>query len=396
MNFNYYLSPYKKKNGTQLIRLKIETSQTDVQYLETGISIKKTQWDSNKRKIKKHALEEQLNNSLTAQMAEVQKVYYGNTGVSARRLLSLIKNRQKLASMSFVDFYKNYINEKKTEGKIRTAISQQKSLNKFKSFAGNAIFSDLTMDLLRDYEKNMLKKGNKTNTIALNIENLKKVMNLAEKQGLINENNIKFYKTKRENSEKNALTIEEIEKLSNIDLPSGRKGMIVARDIFLISFYTAGMRFSDVCKLKWSNISNNHIVYVMSKSRGRSGSKRTVPLNSSSMALLNKYKGRNDTFIFPPLYGWETKTQEEIENRIMSKNQMLNVSLKLMDKKLGLGKSLSFHMAKHSFADFAVKNNTNLLLTSKLLGHTKLSTTQHYLKDFYNKEQVDEMNRLFG
>jgi site-specific recombinase XerD len=80
----------------------------------------------------------------------------------------------------------------------------------------------------------------------------------------------------------------------------------------------------------------------------------------------------------------------------MSKNQMLNVSLKLLDKKLGLEKSLSFHMAKHSFADFAVKNNTNLLLTSKLLGHTKLSTTQHYLKDFYNKEQVDEMNRLFG
>ena len=152
----------------------METSQTDVQYLETGISVKKTQWDSNKKKIKRHALEEQLNNSLTALMTEVQKIYYGNTGVSAKRLLTLIKNRQKHASMSFVDFYQNYVNEKKTEGKIRTALSQQKSLDKFKSFAGNAIFSDSTMDLLRDYEKSMLKKGNKTNTIALNIENLKK------------------------------------------------------------------------------------------------------------------------------------------------------------------------------------------------------------------------------
>ena len=90
--------------------------------------------------------------------------------------------------MSFVDFFQNYIDEKKVEGKIRTAISQQKSLDKFSSFAWNVIFSDLTVDLLRDYEKSILKRGNKTNTIALNIENPKKVMNLIKKQGLLNEN----------------------------------------------------------------------------------------------------------------------------------------------------------------------------------------------------------------
>ncbi len=53
------------------------------------------------------------------------------------------------------------------------------------------------------------------------------------------------------------------------------------------------------------------------------------------------------------------------------------------------------HLTKHSFADFAVKNNKGLLMISKLLGHTKLSTTQNYLKDFYQKEGTDEMNRLF-
>lgn len=42
MNFNYYLSSYIKKNRTQLIRLKLETSQNDVQYLDSEISVKKT------------------------------------------------------------------------------------------------------------------------------------------------------------------------------------------------------------------------------------------------------------------------------------------------------------------------------------------------------------------
>jgi len=396
MNFNFYLSSYIKKNGTQLIRLKLETSQKDVQYLDTGITIKKNQWDLNKRKIKKHVLEEQLNGSLLSMLNEVQKLYYENAGVSAKRLVKLIKNRQRFSSMSFVDYYQNYIEEKKLEGKVRTAISQQKSLDKFKAFAGNTAFSEVTIELVRDYQKDMLIKGNKTNTISLNIDNLKKVMNLAENQGLIINNTIKSYKTKREHSEKQFLTVQEIDTLSQHNLLAGRKGMLVARDIFLFSFYAAGMRFSDVCKLKWSNISGNYIVYVMSKSKERAGSKRTVPLNNSSLEILKKYEGRNATFIFPPLYGWENKSNEEIETRIMSKNQMLNVSLKLLDKRLGLGKSLSFHMAKHSFADFAVKNNTNVLMASKLLGHTKLSTTQYYLKDFYQKEEAEEMHRLFG
>ena len=52
MNFNYYLSTYLKKNGTQLIRLKIETSKKDVQYIDSGISVLKNQWDDKKKKIK--------------------------------------------------------------------------------------------------------------------------------------------------------------------------------------------------------------------------------------------------------------------------------------------------------------------------------------------------------
>ena len=65
-------------------------------------------------------------------------------------------------------------------------------------------------------------------------------------------------------------------------------------------------------------------------------------------------------------------------------------------EKCNINKSISMHMAKHSFADYAVKNDVGLLMISKLLGHTKLSTTQHYLKDFYHKEQSDTMNELFS
>ena len=54
------------------------------------------------------------------------------------------------------------------------------------------------------------------------------------------------------------------------------------------------------------------------------------------------------------------------------------------------------HIAKHSFTDYAVKSDVDLLMISKLLGHTKLATTEHYLKDFYQKEQSEVIKKMFG
>ena len=165
--------------------------------------------------------------------------------------------------------------------------------------------------------------------------------------------------------------------------------------MFLFSFYSAGMRYSDVCGLKWSNISGNDIVYTMSKSRDRSGGKRTVPLNQKSKDILDKYKGNDDFYIFPPLYKCEGFSTYEIERKLHQNNAKINRALRSLGKKIGLNFNLSMHIAKHTFADYAVKNGVGILILSKLLGHTNLSTTQSYLKDFYNKEESDTLNDLF-
>jgi len=396
MNFNYYLSHYIKKNGTQMIRLKMETSKKDVQYLDSGISIRKNQWDDRKKKVKRHPIEEKLNANLQSLMVSVQQLYYSNKGVSAKRLHFLYKNNKKYDSSSFLDFYQQIVDEAKLKGKIRTANTQQKYVEKLKKFSSHVSFSDLSVQFAKDYEKWMLEKGNKINTVASNFKSMYAVLNKAMKMGIIKENPIRGYTIVTENVQKDSLTFEEITKLSELEIPTRFKGMIKARDMFLFSFYTAGMRFSDICKLQWTNILGNEIVYTMGKSRTRAGAKRTLPLTPKAIAILERYKGKNNTYIFPPLYGIDAKDGEKIEYKLFIANNAINRSLRIVCKKAKIEKWVNMHMAKHSFADFAVKNDTGLLMISKLLGHTKLSTTQYYLKDFYQKEQTDEMNRLFG
>lgn len=100
--------------------------------------------------------------------------------------------------------------------------------------------------------------------------------------------------------------------------------------------------------------------------------------------------------MFPILDNCKPDNIEEIEYTIYIANNKLNRSIKILAEHVGITKHVSMHIAKHSFASHAVKNNVNLFHISKLLGHTKLATTEHYLRDFFQKEQTDVMNNLFG
>ena len=395
MNFQFQQRTYKKQNGTQAIRLRIFTSANDIQYIDTGISVLKNQWDDKKQQVKKHPIEEQLNASMNALLNDVKILYYKNEGVSAKRLLQIYKNSKKYDGSSLLNFYQSIVDENKMKGAIRTAKTQQHYIDKLSKFASFLSFADISPLWAKDYEKWLISRGNKPNTIASNFKCLNAILNKAVKMGLIEKNPLKGYEIKTVNSKKEVLSIEDIGLLENYEIAPHFKGMELARDIFLFSFYMAGMRFSDVCKLKWENVTDTEVVYTMGKSEQRAGATRYIPITPKVKQILERYKA-NKTFIFPILDKCDLNNIEKVEYTIYIANNKLNRSIKILAKHAGITKHVSMHIAKHSFASYAVKNNVNLFHISKLLGHTKLSTTEHYLRDFFQKEQTDVMNSLFG
>lgn len=394
MNFQFQIREYKKKNGTQAIRLRFFTSANDLQYLDSGVSVLKNQWDEKKQLVKKHPLEEQLNASLNALLNEVKILYYKNVGISAKRLLQIYKNSKKYDGSSLLAFYQSLIDEKKLRGNTRTATTYQQYLNKLTKFASFLSFSDLNPLWAKEYELWLLKKGNQINTIASNFRALNGILNRAVKLGLIDKNPIKGFEIRQINTKKEVLSIQEIHLLEQFEIPKRFKSMVLAKDMFLFSFYTAGMRFTDMCKLKWENITESEIIYTMNKSETRAGAKRYIPITPKVRKILEKYQNESP-YIFPILKKID-ENNEAVEYAIYIANNNLNRGLKKVAKHLSIEKKLTLHIGKHSFADYAVKNSVDILHISKLLGHTRLSTTEHYLKDFYNKEQADIMNNLFG
>ena len=71
-------------------------------------------------------------------------------------------------------------------------------------------------------------------------------------------------------------------------------------------------------------------------------------------------------------------------------NQKINDYLKVLAKLAKIDKKVSFHIARHTFATtVTLQNGIPIETVSKMLGHTNITTTQHYAKVLDSKISKD-------
>lgn len=110
-----------------------------------------------------------------------------------------------------------------------------------------------------------------------------------------------------------------------------------------------------------------------------------VPLIPQAIEILNKYEGHSC---------------RDVENRLLpvKSNQKMNAYLKEIADLAGIDKNLTTHIARHTFATtVTLDNDVPLESVSKMLGHTKLTTTQIYAKTKdrkVNRDMTALKNRL--
>jgi site-specific recombinase XerD len=76
-------------------------------------------------------------------------------------------------------------------------------------------------------------------------------------------------------------------------------------------------------------------------------------------------------------------------------NQMINRTLRDITTACGIRKKITFHVARHTFATaITLSNGVPIETVSKLLGHTKLSTTQIYARVVEKKVGEDMQNLM--
>ena len=152
--------------------------------------------------------------------------------------------------------------------------------------------------------------------------------------------------------------------------------------MFLFSVNT-GLRISDVVTLEWSHIDFDK--KLLKKNMVKTKEVVEIYLNSTAIKILNKWKkwNRNQRFVFNLMKeDIDFKDSQRVHNTIYSKNRIIQTSLRSIGEKMNLPFHLTFHVARHTFAVFALRQNPNIYEVSKYLGHTSVRSTERTYAEF--------------
>lgn len=351
-------------------------------FCDTKIKAKPEFWDISKNRFKStHPNSIKLNQRINQILADFEEYELSFLNAKKPFFLNMFDDvYKKREFLSFNDFFKKELDNSNIAPATRK--SHQSTLNRLNEFKKSIDFDSINFEFLHDFErflrsekcdvkfKNQPTKKLSQNTIHKYFKNIKTYVNLAINKDLININQYPFrkFKVKKIESEKQFLTPNEIEKIENCILKKNLAKFQLAKDLFLFSVYT-GLRYSDVMSLEISNIVlTNGETWIMKQAVKNINSTEIpvkIPIetlfNGKALAIIKRYHQLGNSNIFPH-----------------ATNQYLNRCLKIIAVESKVNKPITFHSARHTTATFLLYKGANITTVQKILGHSKITTTQIY------------------
>lgn len=377
------------KDGTHPIKLKVTTTnegKTIEKYHLTGCYSKPDHWDEKNRLANsKHPNMQSVNFKLSTLILDTQNQAIKDDDV----------NIFKVGGGNIVTYWEKILKEIKVKHSALYYNGMHSVKEKFKAFGENLTFQRLKSSDIRDFETYLINLGNGKNTIHHNLKRLKFITGLAVKDGIMEYHKNPFLHIKLESAttKKSRLPYEKIVAIKNLELTEGSQIWHI-RNYWLFSFYCAGIRFGDLCRLKKTNIKKvgkqSRLIYTMNKTTKN----RNIFLIPEAVEILNLYKDNKSEYLFgiiPKISEDKFKAQTQISRE----NASANKYLKKLDSLIISDIKLTFHSSRHSFADYAKKSGIDIHKIKELLGHDKVSTTEIYMQSFYQEETDEALKTMF-
>ncbi|MBX2861386.1 MAG: tyrosine recombinase [Vampirovibrio sp.] len=215
-----------------------------------------------------------------------------------------------------------------------------------------------------------------TTTILRKISSIRSFYTWLQEQGYIRENPLALLDLpKRKKSLPKVLTLDEVRKLLTSD-------MALLDKVILELLYACGLRVSELVDLTVNQI---YLEAGYLKCMGKGGKERLIPLGDLSIKLMTDYISHTSlTSTDPILLDPDNLTEKKALDR-----KAVWDRVKDMGKRIG--KDISPHTFRHSFATHLLENGADLRVVQELLGHSDIATTQIYTQ--VSKTHLKQLHR---
>lgn len=392
----------KNKDGSYPLALRI-TKDRKTSFIHLGHNLKEEEWNEAEQAVRSsHPNSKRLNNFILKKKAEASdksiEAETQNDDVSVKAI------RRKVKSVTGATFFPQaqlFLDRLKSGGNFNVYAAEKCRLEIFKEYVGghDIAFSDITVGLLERFKRHLKSVRQVTDRTVMNyLITIRAIFNQAIKEEVLDKKHYPFGGEEKINiklpeSTKIGISLEDVIKLETVSLVNPRHDH--ARNLWLTSYYCAGMRISDVLRLRWSDFQNERLHYTM----GKNNKVGSLKLPRKVVQILEKYeplKTSQDDLVFPDLKGLDLKNtflvKKKISYSVNRCNKMLQEYITPIAKIQG---KLTTHVARHTFATLA-GDKVPLQMLQKLYRHSDVRTTMGYQSAFIYKDADEALEAVIG
>lgn len=277
-----------------------------------------------------------------------------------------------MATMT-IDQFLSYLQYERNRSE-RTVKAYGDDLRSFEAFFKNLddqlSWESVDSDVIRSWMESMMDKGNTATSINRRLSAVRSLYRFALSRGIVERDPAHGLKgPKGKKLLPQYLRESEMDRLLADDMWTDEMGDLRARTIILM-FYSTGIRLSELTGL--DNASVDFAAQQL-KVRGKGNKERLIPFGSELQKALRLYTERRDA---------ETPSDSQAffvgdDGQRMTSQKVRQIVQHHLSRVTTM-KKRSPHVLRHTFATAMLNNEAGIESVKKLLGHSKLSTTEIY------------------
>lgn len=346
------------RKGEGLVQIECQQGVRRI-YFSTKVYLEPCYWRDGM--VVDHELATDLNVILRRQRIDIERVELDFMKRDIRVTLPMLREAVKsktAPSAKLTDFGRNVISQ--SDRRDVTKANYRTLLNDIDRFRRGIRVDECDYRFIEKYDLYLKDCGVQHNTRISRLRLLRAVLNEAVKRDMLARNPFERYRVEGMTSRHGFLGDGDIQKLEKLTKLSDRE--ILVRDAFLFCCFT-GLRWSDFLALEPSCFKNGWIRITMQKTNLPVSIPYTRLFEGRAQKLLERYDG----------------DIRKMNSRLPANSQVNSTIRDLLRKAcINVDFRVTFHTSRHTFASLLLEEGVPVTTVQRMLGHTKVQTTQIY------------------
>ena len=350
------------KDGSYMVQVALSHRHKTC-YIPTGVKVESLK-NFRDGQVSRSPLAAEQNRKLREIMEMYQTVLDGVKWVDGYECLQLkkllLRGGRSACQCTFDGISMKYVEELKEEGRENYAKLIERNSRYFcESFGEGMPMDAITTDIVSDYDRFLRRrKGLGDTTVSMMMSRTRTIVNRAAKKYGVKYDVHPFadYRIRASAVREIDLTMDNMRRI--LLFSSKDKGVTVARDLFMLSFYLGGMNLVDILSIEFGRLDS--VSFVRRKVDGRmSGGQRTVlPILPEAREIIDKWMGGDGRLDFGYRFSY-SNFYRFLTRRIDRMAELAGVTQKVV-----------FYSARKTFAQFASELGVPDGVIDYCLGHS--------------------------